>query len=163
VARADVRFGFWADIEACLRDVRFTHASVASVTRNVCETAASGLAPPYFRQSFDPRIRRAEGGNVGTIRGWFWGFVFVAMAVCFYWLGPSVYSIKYAVSADKIYVDPKPTDCDFWHAPVGKKGCHYQKVVIARDAKQVRAIRPGESDPNQRFDSVLISWVKKSD
>jgi hypothetical protein len=72
----------------------------------------------------------------------------------------SVYSIKYAVSADKIYIDPKPTDCDFWHAPVGKKGCHYQRLVIARDAKEVRAIRPGESDPNQRFDSVLISWVK---
>ena len=100
---------------------------------------------------------------MGTIRGWVWGFVFVAMAVCFYWLDPSVYSIKYAVSADKIYVDPKPTDCDFWHAPVGKKGCHYQRVVIARDAKEVRAIPPGESDPNQRFDSVLISWVKKSD
>jgi hypothetical protein len=103
------------------------------------------------------------GGNVGTIRGWFWGFVFVVMAACFYWLGPSVYSIKYAVSANKIYVDPKPTDCDFWHAPVGKKGCHYQRVVIARDAKEVRAIRPGESDPNQRFDSVLISWAKTSD
>jgi hypothetical protein len=100
---------------------------------------------------------------VGTIRGWFWGFVFIAMAACFYWLGPNVYSIKYAVSADKIHVDPKPTDCDFWHAPVGKKGCQYQRVVIARNAKEVREIRPGESDPNQRFDSVLISWVKKSD
>lgn len=122
-----------------------------------------GLAPPYFRQGFDPRIRRAEGGNVGTIRGWFWGFVFIAMAACFYWLGPSVYSIKYAVSAVKIYVDPKPTDCDFWHAPVGTKGCHYQRVVIARDAKDVRAIRPGESDPNQQFDTVSISWIKKSD
>jgi hypothetical protein len=100
---------------------------------------------------------------VGTIRGWFWGFVFIAMAACFYWLGPSVYSIKYAVSAVKIYVDPKPTDCDFWHAPVGTKGCHYQRVVIARDAKDVRAIRPGESDPNQQFDTVSISWIKKSD
>jgi hypothetical protein len=107
--------------------------------------------------------RGIEGDNVGTIRGWFWGFVFVAMAACFYWLGPSVYSIKYAVSAEKIYVDPKPTDCDFWHAPLGKKGCHYQRIVIARYAKGIREIRSGEHDANERFDSVLISWVKKSD
>jgi hypothetical protein len=97
---------------------------------------------------------------VGTIRGWFWG---IAIAACFCWLGPSVYSIKYAVSADKIYIDPKPTDCDFWHVPLGRKRCHYQRVVIARDAKEVRELRFGESDPNERFDSVVISWVKKSD
>ncbi len=100
---------------------------------------------------------------MGTIRGWIWGFVFVAIVACIYWFGASVYSMKYAVSADKIYVDPKPTDCDFWHPPVGTKQCHYQKVVIARDARVLREIRPGESDPNERFDSVLISWVKKSD
>jgi len=105
-------------------------------------------------RALTPEFVRAEGGNVGTIRGWFWGFVFVAMAVCFYWLDPSVYSIKYAVSADKIYVDPKPTDCDFWHAPVGKKGCHYQRVVIARDAKEVRAIPPARATPIN--DSILF-------
>jgi hypothetical protein len=99
---------------------------------------------------------------VGTIRGWIWSSVFVGILPCIYWVGPSVYLIKYAVSADKIYVDPKPTDCDFWHAPVGKKGCRYQRVVIARDAKDVREIRPGVS-ANERFDSVLISWVKKYD
>jgi hypothetical protein len=100
---------------------------------------------------------------VETIRGWFWGFVFVAMAACFCWLGPSVYSIKYAVSAEKIYLDPRPTDCDFWHAPVGKKGCHYQRVAIARYAKEIREIRPAAGEPNERFESVTMSWVKKSD
>jgi hypothetical protein len=114
-------------------------------------------------RALNPEFVGHRGDNVGTIRGWFWGFVFVAMAACFYWLGPSVYSIKYAVSAEKIYVDPKPTDCDFWHAPLGRKGCHYQRVVIARYAMDIREIRPRESDPNERFDSVLISWVKKSD
>lgn len=74
-----------------------------------------------------------------------------------------MYSIKYAVSADKIYLDPKPKDCDFWRAPFGTKGCHYQRVVIAQHAKGIRQIRPGEGDPNEQFDSVLISWVKKSD
>jgi hypothetical protein len=98
---------------------------------------------------------------VGTIRRWICASAFVAITACFYWVGPSVYSIKYAV--DKIYLDPKPPDCDFWHAPVGNKGCHYQNVVIVRDAKDVREIRRGDGDPNRRFDSVLISWVKKSD
>jgi hypothetical protein len=79
---------------------------------------------------------------VGAIRGWFWGFVSVAITACSYWLGPAVYSIKYAVSADKIHVDPKPADCNFWHAPVGKKGCHYQRVVIARyDSSNSKARR----------------------
>jgi hypothetical protein len=74
-----------------------------------------------------------------------------------------VYAIKYSVSADGVFVDPKPTDCGFWHAPLGKKGCHYRRVVIARHAKEIREIRPGERDANERFDSVLISRVKKSD
>jgi hypothetical protein len=100
---------------------------------------------------------------LGTIKAWIRCSIFVAMAACFCWVWPSVYSIKYPVSADRIYVDPKPTDCDFWHAPVGKKGCHYQTAVIGRYAKQIREIRPGESDRNERFDSVLISWVKKAD
>jgi hypothetical protein len=100
---------------------------------------------------------------VGTIRRWIWAAVFVAITACFSWVGPGVYSIKYALSADKIYLDPKPPDCDFWYLPVGNKGCHYQSVVIARDAKDVREIRRGDGDPNRRFDSVLISWVKKSD
>jgi hypothetical protein len=104
-----------------------------------------------------------RGVALGTIKDCILGSVFVAIAACFYWVGPSVYSIKYALSADKIYVDTKPTDCDFWHAPLGKKGCHYQRMVVARYAKEIREIRPGESDPNARFDSVLISWVKKSD
>jgi hypothetical protein len=100
---------------------------------------------------------------VGTIRGWHWGLVCVAIFACIYWVEPSAYSIKYAVSADKIYLDPKPKDCDFWRPPVGTKRCHYKTVVIGRYAKAIREIRHGESDPNERFDSVLISWVKKSD
>jgi hypothetical protein len=30
--------------------------------------------------------------------------------------------IEDLLSADKIYVDPKPADCDFWHAPSAKRG-----------------------------------------
>jgi len=123
-----------------------------------------GLGPPYFRRSFYPRIpNREEGAALRTIKAWIQCLIFVVMAACFCWVWPSVYSMKYPVSADRVYVDPKPTDCDFWHAPIGKKGCQYQTAVIGRYAKQIREIRPAESDRNERFDSVLISWVKKSD
>ncbi len=53
---------------------------------------------------------------MGTNRRWIWAAVIVAIAACFYLVWPSVYSIKYALSADKIYFDPKPPDCDFWQA-----------------------------------------------
>ena len=124
--------------------------SAASVASR-CLTSDRALIPEFVGH---------RGDKVGTIRSWFWG---IAIVACFCWLGPSVYSIKYAVSADKIFVEPKPTDCDFWHAPPGRKGCHYQRVVIARDSKAVRELRPGESVTNERFDSVVISWTKKSD
>jgi hypothetical protein len=100
---------------------------------------------------------------VGTIKGWIRCSIFLAGFGCICWFGPSVYSIKYAVSAQKIYLDPKPKDCDFWRVPLGTKRCHYQRVVIAQHAKRVREIRPGEGNPSEQFDSVLISWVKKSD
>src|SRR5438067_934082 len=86
------------------KNLRRRAASLASLTQKFAKCRECGLAPPYFRQSFDPRIRRALGDNVGTIRGWFWG---IAIVACFCWFGPSVYSIKYAVSAEKIYLDPK--------------------------------------------------------
>ena len=100
---------------------------------------------------------------MGTIKGWILCSIFVVIFACIFWVGPSVYSIKYAVSADKIYLDPKPKDCDFWRVPLGTKGCHYQRVVIAQHAKGVRETHPGAGDPNEQFDSVLISWIKKSD
>ena len=34
---------------------------------------------------------------------------------------------------------------------------------MARGKEKASDIRPGERDTNARFDSVLISWVKKSD
>ena len=126
------------------------------------------------------------GGALSTIKGWVWGSVFVGIAACSYWIGPNVYAIKYSVSADRVFVDPKPTDCDFWHAPLGTKECHYERIVTASYAKggaradyrydpktdqlidlrtneKASDIRPGERDTDARFDSVLISWVKKSD
>jgi hypothetical protein len=54
------------------------------------------------------------------------------------------YAFKYDVNVGQVHIAPKPTDCNFWHAPVGFKDCHYEKWVA-------------------RYGSVYVSWVKKSD
>ena len=40
------------------------------------------------------------------------------------------YALFYGINADQIFVDQKPRDCSFWTAPVGDKGCHYERSVI---------------------------------
>jgi hypothetical protein len=140
--------------------VEYCEAAGAVASRLVRRGMAS--APPYFRQSPAQNFESAGGITVGTFKRCIWGSVFAVIVVCFYWIAPSAYSIKYALSADKIRVDTKPTDCDFWHAPLGEKGCHYKRVVIGRHLKDIREIRPGEST-SERFESVLITWVKKTD
>jgi hypothetical protein len=57
--------------------------------------------------------------------------LFVAGTAYIFWVGPTVvwYAAKYRVFTDKVQIDPKPTDCDFWHAPVGFKSCHYEGLV----------------------------------
>ena len=47
------------------------------------------------------------------------------------------YSIVYRLKTDQVHADPRPKDCDWDHAPLGGKGCHYRKdvaTVRSRDA-----------------------------
>ena len=39
------------------------------------------------------------------------------------------YAFKYGTNGNHVHVSPTPADCDFLHAPVGFKGCHYEKSV----------------------------------
>jgi hypothetical protein len=39
------------------------------------------------------------------------------------------YQVQYWTSADMVTIAREPIDCDFWSAPLGIKGCHYEKVV----------------------------------
>jgi len=64
-----------------------------------------------------------------TIVGWIGFLICVAIGIYVYSIGPTAVSIKYSVSPGKVFVDPKPTDCDFWHAPVGFKSCYYESLV----------------------------------
>jgi hypothetical protein len=43
------------------------------------------------------------------------------------------YSARYGVDVDRVHVEAKPEDCDYYYAPVGNKGCHYEEVVTTFD------------------------------
>ncbi len=47
---------------------------------------------------------------------------------------PILYSMEYSVNSDQVHRNAKPTDCDFMHAPLGSKSCHYSKTVTAYNA-----------------------------
>jgi hypothetical protein len=129
-----------------------------------------------LKPSDRPKRAPLDWEAIGT---WFWGLVFIAVGVYVFWLGPDVlwYAVEYKVSPDKVYIAPKPTDCDFLHAPMGLKDCHYERIVAAQlhegsgnaDIRFRRAdekdwhVLPGETDRNAQYDSVYVSWIKKSD
>lgn len=39
------------------------------------------------------------------------------------------YAAQYHVREEHVHIEPKPRDCDFWYAPIGDKGCHYEQYV----------------------------------
>ena len=50
------------------------------------------------------------------------------------WTDPFLYSTEYSIDSDQVHRNTRPTDCDFIHAPLGDKGCHYKKMVTAYNA-----------------------------
>jgi hypothetical protein len=117
-------------------------------------------------------------GFFETIATWIGGTAILGLIAYFlFWVGPTVtwYAAEYKVSTDAVHVAPKPTDCDFFHAPVGFKDCHYEKWVAAKmaagskgcdakpDNKGWAVCEVSEPDRNAKYDSVYVSWEKKSD
>lgn len=47
------------------------------------------------------------------------------------WTDPVWYSTKYDVPRSKVAWKARPSDCDWLHAPLGGKSCHYKKTVTA--------------------------------
>ena len=63
----------------------------------------------------------------------------------------SKYSEKYGVPEQNVHIAPKPTACDWGHAPLGNKDCHFEKVVT-----------PIKNDAG-RVTDVYISWTRVND
>jgi hypothetical protein len=109
------------------------------------------------------------------------GGVFFVVVACVYWVGPTAwYSLKYHVRPENVYIDPKPTDCELWRAPIGLKGCHYERLVVmvshwlegnkagpncdSKPDGKGRTICPAdERDRNVKHNSVFVTWSKKPD
>jgi hypothetical protein len=124
---------------------------------------------------------------------WIGFLVIAAIAAYVYWAGGVKtvwYAMVYKVSIANVHVDPQPGDCDFMHAPLGEKGCHYESLVsayigngqmvggddapkYAHDAKTGSPIISwdngktwevfGGDIPNQKVESVTVVWHKVTD
>ena len=61
---------------------------------------------------------------------------------------PVFYGTIYQVGRQHVHVEKEPKDCEWGHAPLGDKDCHYEKQV--QTAK----------DTYGRVTSVLVTWEK---
>jgi hypothetical protein len=57
------------------------------------------------------------------------------------------YAIEYRVNPTKVYIEPRPTDCDF--DPRNGNGCYYEKVITTLPAH------------NLNYDTVTVIWIKR--
>ena len=86
------------------------------------------------------------------------------------------YALRYETDSNRIHIAPKPGDCDFLHAPIGLKGCHYEKSVqVMRYSKDVQTGQPIVSyDDGKTWNllpegekpgsvQVYVDWLKVQD
>jgi hypothetical protein len=60
-------------------------------------------------------------------------------------------ALKYGLTVDQVFIDPKPAGCDFTDAPLGDKHCHFeQNVYLERECLT----------PNCPVKRVYVSWQK---
>ena len=50
------------------------------------------------------------------------------------WTDKIRYSVEDSIDMAQVHRADVPTDCDFMHAPLGNKDCHYKKTVTAYNA-----------------------------
>ena len=67
------------------------------------------------------------------------------------WLAPESkfgYANKYELPDNKVFVEPKPHDCEWGKAPLGNKYCHYEKKILT------------DKDPQGKVVAVYVRWEK---
>jgi hypothetical protein len=81
----------------------------------------------------------------------FWGGLMLVLIGMWFWDSADDivhskfrYSIEYTTDEANVFKSPKPHDCAFWGAPIGKKWCHYDRTV---EDQQVPALITS-NDPN---------------
>ena len=76
--------------------------------------------------------------DIGKAVGWLAAFILfglIVFAIFSFSADQWWYSFEYGVDPKLVSVDARPTDCDFMHAPLGSKDCHYQRGVTAYNAR----------------------------
>src|SRR5262249_28454347 len=101
----------------------------------------------------DDDLRHAISGllwkeRIEFIGMWVVGVAMIAAIVYVWSYGPRAvwYAVEYKIPPARVFIDPQPSDCEFWHAPLGYKGCHYEAFVF---------VTPTEPK------SVIVVWEKK--
>ncbi|MFZ0334751.1 MAG: hypothetical protein WAN10_03870 [Candidatus Acidiferrales bacterium] len=113
--------------------------------------AVKKKAAADFAAGADASVLVSQTSNTGS------GFLgmLVLGAICFgcwLWFWPKAwYEVKYQISADHVFIDPEPHDCDFMKAPLGNKYCHFEKIVT---------LSP-ENSANPT--DVYVTWEKVED
>lgn len=113
------------------------------------------------------------------------GVAFLGGLLCLVWIvfAPEPwrdsfnYSNKYNIREDSVHFQPKPKDCDWGHAPIGDKACHYKKQVLLGIARNTAQGQYMDEETYKKavtgkglYDSpapivtdVYVDWVKVED
>jgi len=86
------------------------------------------------------------------IVGWF-----TLLGIADMWHSKLRYAWWYNVNYDQVTIQKRPTDCDFFHAPVGDKDCHYVRQV---SKIQVKTENSNPARYPVTKPQVVITWEK---
>jgi hypothetical protein len=85
------------------------------------------------------------------------------------WTDKVWYSFADSAEFKNITVNKRPSDCDFFYAPLGNKGCQYKKRTNVFGDEQRRAFmqQATTTEEQQAYakqpNSVTVYWEKKED
>jgi hypothetical protein len=123
-----------------------------------------------FRSGLPPTPTEWAAKLAETVGGWAI-LIIIGIGIWIWYNGgieKTLFSLKYSVPPASVHVDPRPNDCDFTHAPLGDKGCHYKAVIAAYNS--VGVLVAGDLAPEERFHDVdhkvsklTVTWVKVED
>lgn len=106
---------------------------------------------------------------------WIWVFVFIFALASWdgskldRWTDRAWYSMYYSADWNNVNITKRPSDCDFFHAPLGSKGCHYNKEKDIFAAEERRKLMQQATTPEERQEiaarpnTVIVYWQKRGD
>ncbi len=122
------------DLERKMRD------SQKAVARELQRGTTAGFSTP----------ERRKETIVDVVKAAFWLVVAVLVIVMIVYALPLVfsespwaYALRYHADSSRVQVVPRPADCDWSYAPLGRKGCHYEKeVFVTRYSTDAKTGKP---------------------